>query len=263
MLANHFHKKSASATRRRRGGTGLRPASAFTLLEVVLALVIAVAILFVLMFFYHQASNLRTQALNETDRLSAIRLVMDLITSELRTTRFDPAFNQAFVGRSNSIQFIKTDLPSFANWTGGTLGRGAVESDMKLVRYQVEMFDGTNIAGLVRSEEPLVQTYSTPSASPEGDLDQGIIVEELIEEIRFAQFRYWNGVQWLDSWKSPTLPRGIEISLGAEDFPQLDSQSDQDSPVEVFRRVIALPVQNAGDPAASYSESEDDEEDEL
>jgi type II secretory pathway pseudopilin PulG len=255
MLASPFHKCEAATAK---AHPSLR--SAFTLVEVVLALIIAVGILLVLMFFYHQASNLRVQMIEETDRLSAIRLVMDLVTSELRTTRVDPAFSQAFIGRSNSIQFIKTDLPSFASWTGGALGRGPSESDLKLVRYQLEFLDATNVSGLLRSEEPLLEARSHTTSLP-SESEQTSILEELIEEIRFLQFRYWNGVQWLDSWRSSIIPRGIEISLGTEPPELHDAESDSydGSQPHVFRRVVALPVENVRSLDAPLQEFADDE----
>ena len=76
----------------------------FTLIEVVLATVIAVGMLLIVLFFYQQAANLRSEVLQETERLSVIRLVMDRMTSELRSTRRHPAFAGAFVGESDFIR---------------------------------------------------------------------------------------------------------------------------------------------------------------
>jgi type II secretory pathway pseudopilin PulG len=264
MLASRFHNNNKTASgncaRVQPVSSERRLTSAFTLLEVILALTIAVGIIVVLLFFYQQASNLRNQVLEETERISAIRLVMDLITSELRTTRFDPAFTQAFAGRSNSIQFIKTDMPSFAAWTGGELGRGPADSDLKLVRYYMESFDETNIVGLVRSEEPLVHLHSTAME----DEQESFLSEELIGEIRFLQFRYWNGVQWVDSWRSASLPTAVEITLAAEPVELQDLAPDQQFPLEAFRRVISLPVRTGSDSTAPNADYDDElEEDEL
>src|SRR5690242_975787 len=82
---------------------------AFTLVEVVLAIVIALGILVVLLFFYQQATNLRTQAIEQTERISAVRLLMDRITSELRTAVAGSMVGSTLVGTSNSIQFVRAD----------------------------------------------------------------------------------------------------------------------------------------------------------
>src|SRR5205085_11151267 len=94
----------------------LRSSAAFTLIEVVLAIVIAVGMLVVVLFFYQQAADLRTQLLQETEHLSVARLLMDRITGELRTTRRHVFFQGAFIGESDFLQFIKTDIPSRAAW---------------------------------------------------------------------------------------------------------------------------------------------------
>src|SRR5258708_2784802 len=82
--------------------------SAFTLIEVLLAIFIASGILVVLLYFYQQATHLRAQAIQETERIAAAGLIMDKITSELRTTPAETAFGRGFAGGSNTIQFVKT-----------------------------------------------------------------------------------------------------------------------------------------------------------
>ena len=225
---------------RRPGVTG------FTLIEVILAIVIALGVLLVLLYFYEQATNLRAQAIQETERISAARLLMDRITGELRSAQIEPSFGQGLIGSSNSIQFVKTDVPSFASWTGGRLGRSAVPlTDLKVISYRLDAPDGTNVAGLLRSEEPLVvkrqllaSEEDTVSVSTNATPNANAL--PVIEEIRFLQFRYWSGTNWIDSWNSTALPEGVEVSLGAE--PATNGVDLAEYPAEVFRRVICLPA---------------------
>ena len=56
-----------------------RARHAFTLIEVVLAISIAIGIMLVLLFFYNQAATLRVQLVQQAERLSTIRLLMDRI----------------------------------------------------------------------------------------------------------------------------------------------------------------------------------------
>ena len=221
-------------------------ARAFTLLEVILAVLIAVGILVVLLYFYEQATNLRTQVIQETERVSAARLIMDRLTGELRASQSDSSSGQGFVGESNSLQFVKTDVPSFANWTGGALGRSSFPiTDLKLVSYRLESSD-TNVSGLIRLEEPLISPIQRVTASEDQpdqtNLLSSVTLPPVLEEIKFLQFRYWSGTNWLDAWSSSGRPDAVEVSLGAE--PWTNTTEVAESAPEIFRRVIYLA--NAG-----------------
>ena len=222
--------------------TRRRPIAAFTLVEVILAIVIALGVL-VLLYFYQQATNLRSQAIQETERLAAARLVMDRITGELGTLRSQSSARLPLSGGSNFIEFVRADVPSFATWNGGALGRSPVPiTDLKRVSYRLQSTDGTNVAGLLRSEEPMVlraqaslneedsETNSMANARP----------EFVLEEIRFLQFRYWSGTNWLDSWSQSSPPAGVEVWLGAE--PATNGMELADYPGDIFRRVISLQI---------------------
>jgi type II secretory pathway component PulJ len=217
-------------------------ARAFTLLEVILAIVIALGILVVLLYFYEQATNLRAQVIQETERISSARLIMDRLTQELRASQSDNGSGQGFVGESNSLQFVRTDVPSFAAWTGGAFGRSSFPiTDLKLVSYRLESSE-TNVSGLVRSEEPLISPIQRLTAS-EDQPDQtnmlsSVTLPPVLEEIRFLQFRYWSGTNWLDAWSSPGRPDAVEVSLGAE--PWTNTTDVAEPAPEIFRRVIYL-----------------------
>lgn len=223
--------------------------AAFTLVEVVLAVVIALGILVVLLHFYNQATRLRSQAIEQTEQVAAVRLVMDRMTADLRA--FKPASDsgRSFTGSSNTIEFVKTDVPSFAAWSGGTLGRAEFPAtDLKLVRYQLEAPGLTHTGGLIRVEEPLVKKRGVPLASANETADTNAVPvpagPPVIQEIQFLQFRYWNGASWLDSWSSSEGPRAVEISLAAQpvtnETATAETALDLDTNVEVFRRVVAL-----------------------
>ena len=216
-------------------------AAGFTLIEVILATVIAVGMLVLVLFFYQQTTNLRGQLLEETERLSIIRLLMDRMTAELRTTRRHAAFEAAFVGESDSIQFIKTDFPARAAWTGPALGRVAgAESDLKLVGYRLSSADATNILGVARWEQPLVKfrqpATSQLSSATENNTNRPPSL--LSEAIHLLRFRYWDGAHWQDSWHADELPRGVEISLGIDGLAQ--GAPVNEYPGDLFRRVIYL-----------------------
>lgn len=223
-----------------------RPIRAFTLLEVVLAILIASGILVVALHFYQQAANFRGQLLLETERLTGIRLLMDRLTSELRTTPQSSGLRISLTGQSNFIRFIRTDLPPRAAWTGTLFGRVASpETDLRLVTYRLDSSDGTNITGLFRMEEPAV---SRPVLISTGDV-AGVEVPRdtaftnsvamlVSDQIRHLSFRFWNGEQWEDSWNAAAIPAGVEITLASE---PLSLVTETNAPAEVFRRIIYLP----------------------
>lgn len=219
-----------------------RHRSAFTLIEVVIAIFIAIGIMLVLLFFYNQAANLRAQLMEEAERLSTIRLLMDRITMELRSSRAHAFYEAAFLGDTQFIQFVRTDLVSPAAWKKGERV-GSAQTDLKLVRYSAS--SDTNSIGLFREEEPLVERRTVRSGSVTVQVEPARKPEPLSEEIRYVNFRYWNGAKWLESWNGVRMPIGVEVTLGFE-APVLNEQGVLEG--EVFRRVVYLPGANAQHP---------------
>jgi type II secretory pathway pseudopilin PulG len=238
----------------------IRLITAFTLVEVLLAVSISIGLLAVALYFYQQAAEFRAQVITEAERVSTARLIMDRITSELRTARRHGFYEQAFIGEPDFLQFIKTDVPSRMAWSGGELGRSAAaETDLKLVRYSVAMSPGTNqsIAGITRTEEPLVEYKEVIENSASVSLTPANSSAPLLtESFRYLRFRYWDGAEWVASWSKPALPRGVEITLGSEPAPSEalnpvapapvasafpDVPRSEDYPFEVFQRIVYLP----------------------
>lgn len=228
--------------------------SAFTLLEVVLAISIAIVILVAALAFHHQAATLRGVLIEESERLAAVRQIMDRLAADLRVA---PVHNRiGFTGDSNSLRFVTTRLP---------LATAGFDSDLRRVTYRA-LFSGdaTNrtVSGLTRSDEPAVELISKASATnatvtatePVGDAAEEIAAgltnapttvaanpaEPLTESIRFLSFRFWDGTAWRDSWSGAAPPPGVEISLGFEPLPA--EMTPDLYPGEVFRRVIFLPA---------------------
>jgi prepilin-type N-terminal cleavage/methylation domain-containing protein len=227
----------------------------FTLIEVVLALAIAIGMLLVALYFYRQAAQLRGQVLEETERVAEVRLMMDRITADLRTARWHEVLQEGLVGGSDYIQFVKTDVPSAAAWEQNEFDPRPrrVESDLKEAGYYLGGSEvGSNAPpGLVRWEEPLLETYVPEADSKEAvDATEPVLYQppprapsETASQVRYARFRYWDGFVWWDTWEGGELPLGVEVSLGAEPFqPEMgDDGTLPEYPHEVFRRVIYLP----------------------
>ncbi|MBI5799206.1 MAG: hypothetical protein HZA92_00560 [Verrucomicrobia bacterium] len=230
----------------------IRNSPAFTLIEVVLAISIAIGLLLVAMHFYQQATSLRAQLLDEAERLAAVRQVMDRLAADLRVA---PVHDRVgFSGDSNSLRFVITALPPAS---------GGMQSDLRRVTYRATFAGtGTNLAvsGLVRTEEPAVDflTSSRPAELATTDVETNASAtsdpaapaaaptpaltasEPLTEAVRYLSFRFWDGTAWSESWSGVTPPPGVEVSLGFE--PQASDLAPEQYPGEVFRRVIFLPA---------------------
>jgi type II secretory pathway pseudopilin PulG len=218
---------------------------AFTLVEVLLAVGILAGLLVVVLYFYQQAAQLRTELLLDTERSSSARLLMERLTGELRAARSHTFYAVPLVGDATYLQFITTDLPSQTAWAGEHLGRvSRPETDLKLISYRREVSrEDTNLVGIARSEEPLVElrtpgfNESTIVAQSSGTNKPDSVV--VTEAFPFVRFRYWDGQAWTESWNNTFLPSAVEVTLGSEPLPTEVEPADY--PSEVFRRVIYLP----------------------
>jgi len=226
---------------------------AFTLVEVVLAIGIAIGILVVGLYFHSQAANLRAQLLQESDRIATIRLVMDRLTSELRSAFAQPQYG--FTGDATSLRFVTVESPSRAAANNSSSSRSAaLRTDLRLVTYALgKSIEGTNevVTGLTRTEQPLVER---PSASggfavpitPDSTNAPALAAKPLTDSVRFMRIWYWDGFGWSATWDSDQLPRGVEITLGAD--PLAADASLADYPGDLFRRVIYLPTSREIEP---------------
>ena len=236
----------------------IRHSPAFTLLEVVLAITIAIGLLLVAMTFYQQSTSLRGQLMDEAERLSAVRQVMDRLAADLRVA---PAHDRVgFTGDSNSLRFATTALP---------LAAGGMQTDLRRVAYRATYAgEGTNltVSGLVRTDEPAVDflasvrspvlattsgdTNAHAATAPSAPAPPPQATEPLTESVRHLSFRFWDGTAWRESWSGVTPPPGVEVTMGFESLPP-DLAPDQ-YPGEVFRRVIFLPAGQPKSPETNF-----------
>jgi type II secretory pathway pseudopilin PulG len=236
---------------RETGNVRAHSSPGFTVLEVILAVAIATGLLVVALQFYQQAADLRRQLLQESERVSTIRLLLDRLSADLRGAFVQP--QQGFDGGPMNLQFLKTDVLSRPAWTVIGDRSGAIETDLKLVSYGVNRAaDGTNlvIAGITRIERPFAgasfgsSKTALTGAVPATNLTNQVS-EPITEDLHFLRFRYWDGSNWLDSWSDSALPQGVEVSLGVEPLPQ--DELPEDYSREIFRRIIWLPGSGANE----------------
>lgn len=226
-----------------------RRASGFTLIEVVLAVSIVVGMMFVVMFFYHQAANLRNQLLQEAERVASARLLLDRLTAELRTAQAHRGLELSFQGGADSLTFVKTDVLPRSAWSEGALGRvETAQTDLKQVKYALATAQedtNTVTTGLVRTESPLVQARQVVEARAGAVMmeeeEEPTVAgpEPLTTDIQYLQFRYWSGSAWVSTWSGAGLPKGVEVSVGFAAPPVAGDTNGYSE--DIFRRVIYLP----------------------
>jgi hypothetical protein len=236
--------------------------------EVILAIGLATTLLLIALVFYRQAADLRQQILDESEKLSTMRLALDRLAGDLRAAQPHASPGNEFSGESNSLQFIKialTSLPKTAstNASMDNLGQtnGTDPSDLVRVSFMaLTNFDGTNVvvSGLDRTEQPLsapIASSFIPLSTNNPDTNSlsllgtsatnlpvaqtNLFFEPFAEGIRFVRFRYWNGIDWETAWTNASPPPGVEIVLSMETLP--DDATPDAIPSNSFRRVVFLP----------------------
>jgi type II secretory pathway component PulJ len=240
----------SASSRRRLHETG------FTLVEVILAIGLAIVILVTAMSFYHQATDLRRQLVAASEQISTVRLVMDRLAADLRMARAHDW--EGFNGDATSLRFVKCEPIGSSAWT-----RNQPVSDLRLVSYGAATgLDGTNmmVIGLNRSESLAVELRTArataapleaaPATAASATTTNVAQVEPLTDVIRFVHFRYWDGTIWVESWVDVVPPLAVEVSFGLD--PQPDDALPDEYPFEVFRRIIALPSGRESDPFAEF-----------
>ena len=160
-------KFSSSNRENRRGDVFNRfPMSGFTLLEVILAVTIAIGIMTVALYFYQQSSTLRKQALEEMERIAAVRLVMDRLGMELRCAVNGSELLPGLNGTSSSIEFTRLEPPVKGSLITNAMGQTSpsrLQPTYKKMIYRIGGgSDGLSV--LERSEENIT-LKSSSSAS--------------------------------------------------------------------------------------------------
>ena len=222
------------------GQVGRPNRSGFTLIEVVLAMAIAVGILAVVLFFYRQSELLRNQLLAETSRISAARLVLERLTFELGTAVPGSDSQTGLTGGSDTLQFCRLDWPGPAAWTNRLDSTNAQPwSPLRRVTYAlVQDTNSARLSGIARSEQAGGER-SLASESVLGGTNGPASGSMPVDQLGFLRFRYWSGTIWTDAWSSPNLPAGVEVSVGAEPLPI--ELIPEEYPFELFRRVVFIP----------------------
>ncbi|NLW87878.1 MAG: hypothetical protein GXY38_13505 [Planctomycetes bacterium] len=213
-------------------------AKAFTLLEVVLAIALVVLLMGVLMGFYMYAMNLRAEITGQADLYMQQRMIMDMMTRELRCANIHNHLQLGLEGSTSEVRFIRAVLPAREVWEDE--GPRVAQCDLQLLAYRAIVDEETGEPrGLERSCQRVIITEQPDVES-----------EELCSQW-FVAFRYYNGDSWVEQWpdneqaSGQLLPNAVEIIMGLDACPEgmeLDEYILRFNPA---RRIVHLPVASA------------------
>ena len=228
----------------RRPGARLAPrAGAFTLLEVVLAVALALGLLTSLLAFHARAASARQRVLEQLDALSAERRLMDRRTGELRGAITYPFLQFGLRGEPDRITFLSACLPSAASWSPAPADEAPrpPEHGLQMIGYRPRVETDEEGVDRVVGLERTCQKVIAARTAEEG---KEIAVALIAPQVRFVQFRYWDGGAWAPTWSEGSLPAAVEVALGREALPV--GVAPEDYPYDLARRVIHLPAAGAG-----------------
>jgi len=228
-----------------------------TLLEVVLAVTLAVAVLGGTLRFYHHALTVRTKLESAIHTIEVQGRLMDHISAQLRCAAEYRFLGVSFQGDPQELRFVTAKVPGPHTWAFRSLTDDPVppEQDLQQIGYRLRVpADDANDEGVVRGIEQThqkvlaVRVVEDPRGLEPGreqrtlgDEDASDTLETTLigPGIEFLRFRYFRNGAWTDRWFRGSLPLGVEITLGVKPLPE---GSDIDEyPYEVMRRVVYLP----------------------
>tara|TARA_Y100000814_G_scaffold222003_1_gene166180 strand:- start:203 stop:1054 length:852 start_codon:yes stop_codon:yes gene_type:complete len=250
-----------------------RRRTAFTLLEVLLAVVIATGLLSTAMYFYQKSSRFRSDLILETERIASARLILNRMSTELRSTLHHPVRNIGFKGGSNWVEFLKTEIPSEASWAMSTeisSSSAYPEAGYRLIRYELAMKNVIDTGLDNTANREMIENLNLDNNSdvaPGGDfpsLQQGDAIDRterrlltakastnslatvriepvrITDQLKYMQLRYLNNGNWAENWGGPNPPAGIEISLGIDPLSVTNLLEEYTN--HVYRRIVRIPT---------------------
>ena len=250
-----------------------RRRTAFTLLEVLFAVVIAAGLLATAMYFYQKSSRFRSDLILETERIASARLILNRMSTELRSTLHHPVRNIGFRGGSNWVEFLKTEIPSEASWamlTENSSSSAYPEAGYRLIRYELAMKNVIDTGLDNTANREMIENLNLDNNSdvaPGGDfpsLKQGDAIDRterrlltakastnslatvriepvrITDHLKYMQLRYLNNGNWAENWGGPNPPTGIEISLGIDPLSVTNLLEEYTN--HVYRRIVRIPT---------------------
>ncbi|MCP4590529.1 MAG: prepilin-type N-terminal cleavage/methylation domain-containing protein [bacterium] len=226
--------------------------SGFTLLEVVLALSLVTVVSGMLYWFYWSTLK-RTELDSAQSRdVQLVRVVLDRLTRELRqASGHSPEYGAGIIGDEHAISIITHVVPDRRLMYPRSIkdAKEVGQFDLEEVRYYVgwdEENTDTNgdprALGLVRRVSKTFLRETVIEGDEEGDAgedERSVAVKEELyaPELKYLEFKYFDGATWWDDWKitqGNSLPQIVRVTVGF--VPVLPEEEEMDLVEDEFLR---------------------------
>ena len=224
-----------------------RGAGGMTLIEVVLAVSIVVMLMGALYALYSDALETRASVIAAVEETSGVRNTMRRITEELRAAKVYPFIRIGLKGGPDSMQFITTALPGRAAWAERGLTDNPLppEHDLHQIGYRLRTYEDDETGEMVI--DGLERTCQKIISARESEEGQEIDVALLAGHVKFLNFRYWDGGEYVETWGGESLPGAVVIIMGIEPLPEGTDPAEY--PHATWRRVVYIPGATVQAPA--------------
>lgn len=206
-----------------------RTSQGFTLVELLVAMIVASFIVGAALSAYLAAMNAWEKSRSRADGYQHARVALNLMERTLRSAVApDSATSVVFSGSDNYITGTElgADVLRFTT-TGMAVSHDCAGSaDVAEVEFYLDLDEELG--------EPRLMFRRRAFAGQDEELFPPV-EDELAPNIVSFDVTYWNGTEFIESWEEESLPRAVNINLTLFDF-------HADENLLAFQRTVFLPV---------------------
>ncbi len=275
----------------RRGA--MRPG--ITLLETVLAISLLTTFLGMMFWFYDSSLAAREDGTKRSRDVHLARVVLDRMAEEIRQAAGNIAgYGPGLVGYKRGVSVNTLVLPdrSLSRKHSITSDQSAAQFDLREISYYVAWDEehpdeegNSRALGLARKESKTFNRgvfVRSETEEAEAESEEALAIKEELyaPEIKFLEFRYFDGFTWWEDWQltqGNSLPMMVRITVGftalppeeeermelvEDNFLRDEAERDplEDDKYTVFVRLVQADVNPIGvrlqREASAFSESE-------
>jgi type II secretion system protein J len=222
--------------------------SAFTLIEVLLAVAVFAIVLAAINSVFFGALRLRNKTIQSFETALPLQQAVGFIQKDLENImlpggRLAGSFTTAIQGLSNNAAFLGERVTPDIYTASGSVGEQARWADVQKVAYFLAMpTNNTTDNTTTRGKDLIRQVTRNLLAVNVEELE----VQHLLAGVESVRLQYYDGLAWTDTWDSGTstnLPGAIKVQISlAEDSSESGKAMGVLAPVEL---VVPVFVQAA------------------
>ncbi|MHC4063542.1 MAG: hypothetical protein ACYSUQ_06680 [Planctomycetota bacterium] len=205
---------------------------AVTLLETVLAVSLMVTFMGMMYWFYESSLETREEGLKRTHDVQLARVLLQRMAEEIRQASGNtPGYGTGLIGYKHGISVNTLVIPDkiLAQKRSVFDEQIAAQFDLQEVRYYIA-WDEENLdeegnprpLGLVRRVSKTFNrgvVFETDTEGEESEDEEAAAVKEELyaPEIKFLEFRYFDGASWWEDWElaqGNSLPLMVRVTVG-------------------------------------------------